>query len=115
MSGDCLFCEIVAGKIRADVIGEGAEWIAFRDINPQAPSHVLVVPRRHIATLDDLADGDEPLAGTLVTAASRIAREEGLVEEGYRLVANCGAGAGQSVFHVHLHLLGGRGFSWPPG
>lgn len=115
MSERCLFCGIVAGKIPADLVAEGDDWVAFRDIHPQAPTHVLVVPRRHVATLDDLADGDEPLAGTLVRAAARIARDEGLVEGGYRLVSNCGAGAGQSVFHLHLHLLGGRGFSWPPG
>jgi histidine triad (HIT) family protein len=115
MSAECLFCGIVAGTIGADVVAEGDDWIAFRDIHPQAPSHVLVVPRRHVATLDDLGDGDDLIVGTLVAAAARIARDEGLVDGGYRLVANCGAGAGQSVFHIHLHLLGGRGFSWPPG
>ena len=111
----CLFCSIVAGEIGSDLVAESGEWIAFRDINPQAPTHILVVPRRHIATLDELEAGDEPLAGTLVGAAAGIARTEGLVEDGYRLVLNCGAGAGQSVFHIHLHLLGGRRFRWPPG
>lgn len=111
----CLFCRIVAGEIRSDLVAEGDEWIAFRDINPQAPTHILVVPRRHIATLDELESGDEPLAGTLVGAAAEIARTEGLVADGYRVVFNCGAGAGQSVFHIHLHLLGGRRFGWPPG
>lgn len=116
MSGtDCLFCRIVEGEIDADRVAEGDDWVAFRDISPQAPTHVLVVPRRHVATLDDLEEGDAPLAGALVAAATRIARDEGLVETGYRLVVNCGAGAGQSVFHVHLHLLGGRRFTWPPG
>jgi histidine triad (HIT) family protein len=115
MNDDCLFCGIVAGDIPANVIAEAEEWVAFRDIHPQAPTHVLVVPRRHVATLDDLREGDEPLTGALVAAAARIARQEGLVESGYRVVMNCGAGAGQSVFHIHLHLLGGRGFSWPPG
>jgi histidine triad (HIT) family protein len=95
---DCLFCRIVAGEIPADLVAEGDDWIAFRDIHPQAPTHVLIVPRRHI-----------------VGAAAGIARDEGLVEGGYRLAANCGAGAGQSVFHIHLHLLGGRPFAWPPG
>jgi histidine triad (HIT) family protein len=114
MSG-CLFCGIVAGEIRSDLVAEGDEWIAFRDIHPQAPTHILVVPRRHIATLDELEAGDQPLAGTLVGAAAEIARTEGLVEDGYRVVFNCGAGAGQSVFHLHLHLLGGRRFGWPPG
>ena len=112
---DCLFCRIAAGAIPADVVAEGDEWLAFRDINPQAPTHVLVVPRRHIATLDDLTPTDAPLMGTLVGAAAQIARDEGVVDGGYRVVVNCGAGAGQSVFHIHLHLLGGRPFSWPPG
>ena len=115
MNESCLFCRIVAGDIPAKMIAEGEEWVAFRDIHPQAPTHVLVVPRRHVSTLDDLRAGDESLAGALVGAAARIARSEGLVEGGYRVVMNCGAGAGQSVFHIHLHLLGGRGFSWPPG
>lgn len=114
-ASDCLFCRIVAGDIDADLVGEGDDWIAFRDISPQAPTHVLVVPRRHVATLDDLTSAEESLPGTLLAAAARIARGEGLVEGGYRVVVNCGAGAGQSVFHVHLHLLGGRGFGWPPG
>lgn len=114
MSG-CLFCRIVAGEIGSDLVAEGEEWIAFRDINPQAPTHILVVPRRHIATLDELGSGDESLVGALVGAAAEVARTEGLVEDGYRVVFNCGAGAGQSVFHIHLHLLGGRRFGWPPG
>ncbi len=102
---DCLFCRIVAGEIPADLVAEGDDWVAFRDINAQAPTHVLIVPRRHIATLDDLAPSDTPLVGTLVAAAAEIARNEGLVEGGYRLAANCGAGAGQSVFHIHLHVV----------
>lgn len=112
---DCLFCRIAAGEVPSDLVAEGEAWVAFRDIHPQAPVHVLIVPRRHIATLDDLAASDAPLMGSLVAAAAEIARAEGIVEDGYRLVANCGAGAGQSVFHIHLHLLGGRRFSWPPG
>ncbi|CAN5768955.1 histidine triad nucleotide-binding protein [soil metagenome] len=115
MSEGCLFCGIVAGEVPANLIAEGEEWVAFRDIDPRAPTHVLVVPRRHVATLDDLAAGDGPLVGRLIQAAAAIAREEGLVEGGYRLVFNCGAGAGQSVYHIHLHLLGGRRLSWPPG
>lgn len=111
----CLFCRIVAGEIDTDLVAEGDDWIAFRDISPQAPTHVLIVPRRHVATLDDLGEEDEQLAGVLVGAAARVARDEGLVEGGYRLVLNCGAGAGQSVFHIHLHLLSGRRFAWPPG
>jgi histidine triad (HIT) family protein len=112
---ECLFCRIVAGEIPADVVAEADEWIGFRDVNPQAPTHILVVPRRHIATLDDLTPADAALMGALVGAAAGIARDEGLVDGGYRLAVNCGAGAGQSVFHIHLHLLGGRRFSWPPG
>jgi histidine triad (HIT) family protein len=111
----CLFCRIVSGEIPADLVAEGDDWVAFRDINPQAPAHVLVVPRRHVATVDDLGEDDGSLVGALVQAAAQLAREQGLVNGGYRLVLNCGAGAGQSVYHVHLHLLGGRKFSWPPG
>lgn len=112
---DCLFCRIAAGEIPADVVAEGDDWVAFRDVHPQAPTHVLIVPRRHIPTLDDLDPSDAGLVGTLVMAAAEVARREGLVEGGYRLAVNCGAGAGQSVFHIHLHLLGGRRFTWPPG
>lgn len=111
----CLFCRIVAGEIPADVVAEGEDWVAFRDVNPQAPTHVLVVPRRHIATLNELTPSDAALMGGLVGVAAGVARDEGLVDGGYRLAINCGAGAGQSVFHVHLHLLGGRRFAWPPG
>ena len=115
MSSDCLFCGIVAGEVPANLVAEGEEWVAFRDIDPRAPTHVLVVPRRHLSTLDDLGEQDGPLIGDIVRAAAEIARAEGLVEGGYRVVFNCGAGAGQSVYHIHLHLLGGRTFSWPPG
>jgi histidine triad (HIT) family protein len=112
---DCLFCKIVSGEIPAKIVHEDEDCVAFRDIHPQAPTHVLVVPRRHIATLNDLTDADAAVPGRMVLAARNIAREEGVSEGGYRLVFNCNAGAGQSVFHVHLHLLGGRDFSWPPG
>jgi histidine triad (HIT) family protein len=112
---DCLFCRIAAGEIPCDRVYEDEEILAFRDINPQAPTHILVIPRRHVSSLDELRDGDAALAGRLVVAATRLAREEGLAGSGYRLVTNCGAGAGQTVFHLHLHLLGGRTFRWPPG
>jgi histidine triad (HIT) family protein len=115
MNESCLFCRIASGEIPADVIARGEGWVAFRDIHPQAPTHVLIVPRRHVASVDDLGPGEATLAGTLVTAAAEVARGEGLVEGGYRLVFNVGEGAGQSVHHIHLHLLGGRGFTWPPG
>jgi histidine triad (HIT) family protein len=112
---DCLFCKIVSGEIPARIVHEDEDCVAFRDINPQAPTHVLVVPRRHIATINDLTPADAVLPGRMMLAAQKIARDEGVDKAGYRLVFNCNAGAGQSVFHVHLHLLGGRDFSWPPG
>ena len=116
MSGqDCLFCRIVDGDIPAEVIHESESTIAFRDITPQAPTHVLIIPRRHISTMNDLTTGDEELVGSLYLAAKEIAQQEGLTDDGYRVVMNCGEGAGQSVFHIHLHLLGGRLLNWPPG
>jgi histidine triad (HIT) family protein len=116
MSGqDCLFCRIVDGEIPAEIIHESDSAIAFRDINPQAPTHVLIIPRRHISTINDLSAGDKELVGSLHLAAKEIAQQEGLADDGYRVVMNCGEGAGQSVFHIHLHLLGGRLLNWPPG
>lgn len=115
MSSDCLFCKILAGEIPADIVYESDTAIAFRDINPQAPTHVLVIPRRHIATINDLGEEDQALVGSLYTAAKMIAAGAGIDESGYRVVMNCNEGAGQSVFHIHLHLLGGRPLGWPPG
>jgi histidine triad (HIT) family protein len=112
---DCLFCKIVDGDIPAEVIYQSDTAIAFRDINPQAPTHALIIPRRHISTINDLGVGDQELVGSLFSAAKDVAQQEGLVEDGYRVVMNCGEGAGQSVFHIHLHLLGGRLLNWPPG
>jgi histidine triad (HIT) family protein len=112
---DCLFCKIVAGEIPAEVIAEDEHCVAFRDINPQAPVHVLVVPRRHIASLNDLEESDAELAGRLLVAARRVAAAEALAERGYRLVVNCGREGCQSVDHVHVHLVGGRQLDWPPG
>ena len=114
-SSDCLFCKIVAGKIKADVIHENDRVVAFRDINPQAPTHVLIIPRNHVATINDLAESDTGDVGQLFLAAKSVAKQEGVHESGYRTVMNCGEGAGQSVFHIHLHLLGGRPLRWPPG
>ena len=111
----CLFCKIVAGEIPAKRVYEDDKLMAFEDINPQAPTHVLVIPKRHIATLNDLLEGDDALVGTLVRRAAAIADERGLAAGGYRTVFNCNSDAGQTVFHVHLHLLGGRRMSWPPG
>ena len=112
---DCIFCKIAAGEIPADVVYQDDDVIAFRDLNPQAPTHVLVIPRKHIATLQDVMPDDAELIGKLYLAAQKVAEIDGLDQSGYRTVINCGAGAGQSVFHVHLHVLGGRNLGWPPG
>jgi len=112
---NCLFCRIAAGEIPAKKVHEDADVIAFNDINPQAPTHVLVIPRRHIASLDAMTDADAATIGTTVLKATQIARDLHLDADGYRLVVNNGEGAGQTVFHIHFHLLGGRAFGWPPG
>ena len=112
---NCLFCKIVAGEIPAALVHEDGRAVAFRDINPQAPTHVLVIPRAHIESLNDAAQADESLLGHLLRVAARVANNEGLSETGYRTVVNTGPDAGQSVFHVHVHLLGGRNLAWPPG
>lgn len=110
-----IFGKILRGEIPATVVYEDDRCMAFRDVNPAAPTHVLVIPRKHLATIDDMTEDDEALVGHMVFVATRVARQEGVAETGYRLVMNCGAGGGQSVFHIHLHILGGRGMSWPPG
>ena len=112
---DCIFCRIVKGEIPADVVYKDEDVVAFRDINPQAPVHVLVVPCRHIAELNETADSDVELLGKLIRTAVKLAAQLGVAETGYRLVLNQGRDAGQSVDHIHLHLLGGRAMSWPPG
>lgn len=112
---ECLFCKMVAGEIEPDVVYENDDVLAFRDINPQAPVHVLVIPRIHIATVNDLDSTHSELIGKLFLAAQLVARQEGIAEEGYRSVINCNRAAGQEVFHIHLHVLGGRRLSWPPG
>lgn len=112
---DCLFCKMVSGEIAPDKVYENDKVLAFRDINPQAPTHVLVIPKQHIATLNDIDASHLDLVGELYLAAKEIARAEGIDERGYRTVMNCNEEAGQSVFHIHLHLLGGRGMTWPPG
>ncbi|HHY31907.1 MAG TPA: histidine triad nucleotide-binding protein [Firmicutes bacterium] len=111
---DCLFCKIARHEIPSDVVYEDERTLAFRDINPQAPVHVLVIPKRHISSLAELGEGDEELAGHLLAVASRVASALG-VGEGFRVVGNCGETAGQSVFHLHMHVLGGRRLGWPPG
>lgn len=111
----CLFCRIVAGEIPSARVAEDDLAIAIRDIAPRAPTHILVLPRDHIASAADLADGDAPLVGRIFGMAAAIARSEGIVDAGYRIVTNIGAWGGQSVDHLHFHLMGGRSFGWPPG
>lgn len=112
---DCLFCKMVKGEIKPDVVYEDENVLAFRDLHPQAPVHVLVIPREHIATLNDLTPDHAEVMGRLFLAAKQVAEQEGLAQRGYRTVINCNAEAGQSVYHVHLHLLAGRPMTWPPG
>jgi histidine triad (HIT) family protein len=112
---DCIFCKIVAGEIPAKKVYEDERALAFRDINPQAPTHALVIPRTHVASLEEAGEDDEAMLGHLLRVAARVAREEGHAETGYRTVINTGAGAGQTVFHIHVHVLGGRTLTWPPG
>jgi histidine triad (HIT) family protein len=111
----CLFCRIANDEITAKKVYDDPDVVAFQDINPQAPTHVLVIPRKHIASLDDLTDADATTVGTVVVRIGEIARKLGLNSEGYRVVANTGEAAGQTVFHIHFHLIGGRNFGWPPG
>ncbi len=114
-SPSCLFCKIAAGEIAAELVYENDSVLAFRDINPQAPTHILIIPRKHIATINDINTNDAELIGSLYLAAGKLAAQEGFAEEGYRVTMNCNAGAGQTVFHIHLHLMGGRPLGWPPG
>ncbi|MCA1816114.1 MAG: histidine triad nucleotide-binding protein [Acidobacteria bacterium] len=112
---DCIFCRLIAGELPADVVYQDAAAVAIRDSNPQAPVHLLVMPKEHYDSLDDMGKRDEPLLGHLVRVASRVANEHGLGETGYRTVINTGSGAGQSVAHLHIHVVGGRELTWPPG
>ncbi|KJJ84043.1 histidine triad (HIT) protein [Candidatus Omnitrophus magneticus] len=112
---DCLFCKIVNKEIPAQIVYEDDRVIAFEDISPQAPVHVLVIPRRHLATTLELKEEDESLTGHLIVVGNKIAADRGVAEKGFRMVMNCNREAGQTVFHVHLHVLGGRFMSWPPG
>jgi histidine triad (HIT) family protein len=112
---NCLFCKIIKKEIPAKIIYENEEILAFEDINPQAPVHFLVIPKKHISTSLDIKDEDNELIGRLYQAANQLARDRGIAEEGFRIVMNCNAGAGQTVFHIHLHVLGGRAMHWPPG
>lgn len=112
---DCLFCKIADNKIPAEIVYRDDLVIAFNDINPQAPHHKIIIPQKHIATLNDLHTDDNELAGHMIQSAVMLAKQLNLADDGYRLVFNCNAQAGQSVFHIHLHLLGGRRMKWPPG
>ncbi len=113
MADDCLFCRIVRGEIPAKLVFEDDLCIAFRDVNPQAPVHVLVIPREHVASLNQATDAN--LVGRLLLAGAAIAKQENVADDGYRMVINTNRGAGQTVFHLHAHLLGGRPMGWPPG
>ena len=112
---DCLFCNIAAKKIPANIIFTDDEVVAFRDVNPQAPTHVLIIPREHVATINDAEDKHQSLLGKMILTAKKIAATEGLSEDGYRLLFNVNLKGGQTVYHIHLHLVGGRQMTWPPG
>jgi histidine triad (HIT) family protein len=112
---DCIFCKIGRKEIPSRIAYEDRQVVAFEDVNPQAPTHTLIIPKEHFATLNDISQQEETLLGHMMLVATRLAKEKGLEEQGYRCVMNCQEGAGQSVFHIHLHLLGGRRFTWPPG
>ncbi len=112
---DCLFCKIVAGEIPSSIVHQDDSLVVFKDINPQAPLHVLIVPRKHIATLNDLAPEDDALVGSMFRRAAALAKEHGYHDRGYRTIFNTNGEAGQTVFHIHLHVLAGRSFTWPPG
>ncbi len=112
---DTIFGKIARGDIPADIVYEDDEVVAFRDLNPQAPTHVLIIPRKPIPTLNDATEEDAPLIGKLLLAAARLAKEFGFAEDGYRTVVNCNANGGQTVYHLHVHLIGGRPLQWPPG
>ena len=112
---NCIFCKIIGGEIPSTIVHRDERSIAFEDLNAQAPVHVLVIPREHLESLDDASQKDEALLGHLLRVAARVANEQGLSETGYRSVVNTGAGVGQSVFHLHVHVLGGRPMNWPPG
>jgi histidine triad (HIT) family protein len=112
---DCLFCKIRDGDIPGDIVYEDEDVLAFNDVNPQAPVHILIIPKKHIPTINDAGAGDAAMLGQLALTAKKIARDKGVSEDGYRLVFNCNRGAGQTVFHIHMHLIAGRDMHWPPG
>ena len=113
--GECIFCKIASGEIKTDLVYQDEDVLAFYDIKPQAPTHIVIIPKKHIARVSDVHEADKHLVGKMFVAAKDIAKERSVEAAGYRLVVNCGKGAGQEVDHIHVHLLGGRKFSWPPG
>ena len=115
MSSDCLFCKIANKEIDTEIVYEDDEILAFKDINPKAPVHFLFIPKLHIATLNDMGEGDIDILGKLLIKVKEVAKKNGIAEDGYRVIINCNKNAGQEVFHIHVHLLGGRPFNWPPG
>jgi len=112
---DCIFCKIASGEMGTEFVYESDDIVAFRDLNPQAPTHILLIPKKHIQKISEIKKEDEALIGKMIAAANSIAEEEKISETGYRLVFNCGKDSGQEVLHIHLHLLGGRKMMWPPG
>ena len=112
---NCVFCKIAKGEIKTELLADDKEVIAFRDIKPRAPVHIIIIPREHIERVSDLSEQNSEIVGKMVAVAARLARKEGVESSGYRLVMNCNRDAGQEVFHIHLHLLGGRKLAWPPG
>jgi histidine triad (HIT) family protein len=112
---DCIFCKIAGGEIKSDKVHEDDSFLAFRDIQPQAPTHIVVIPKKHVPTMNELTESDSELLSGLLLACQKIAKDEKLSERGYRIVINCNKDGGQLVFHLHAHLLGGRRMSWPPG
>jgi histidine triad (HIT) family protein len=115
MSQDCIFCKIAAGEFGGPPVYQDEQVTAFKDINPQAPLHILIIPNKHIASLDEATSEDRTLLGQLMLTAAKIARDHGVADKGYRIITNTGSQAGQTVFHIHLHLLAGRNMTWPPG
>ena len=112
---ECLFCKMASGVIPCDKVHENEYVLAFRDIDPKAPTHILIIPKKHITTLNEINENDQDLLGELLLTAKKIAKDEGIDTSGYRTVFNCNSDGGQTVFHIHMHLLGGRPMAWPPG
>ncbi|MGQ7245964.1 histidine triad nucleotide-binding protein [Halomonas sp. V046] len=112
---DCLFCKIINREIPADIVYEDDQVLAFNDIDPKAPTHLLVIPKKHIATLNDLTEEDQTVVGRLPLTAAKVAKDKGFADDGYRVVMNCNEDGGQTVYHIHMHVMGGRRFTWPAG